>query len=99
MHIVTHLSRKYEALRNAENGWSEEEGGMAQLDDDVGIVMDKLKTMGEDENTIFIFTTDNGKWPSARHEMFYLGQNTVGEGGSQAPPCKPPAKDEDSHAV
>ena len=34
MHIVTHLSPKYEAMRNAENGWSEEEAGMAQLDDD-----------------------------------------------------------------
>ena len=39
MHIVTHLSRKYEKMRNSENGWSEEEAGMAQLDDDVGLVM------------------------------------------------------------
>ena len=39
MHIVTHLSPKYEAMRNSENGWSEEEAGMAQLDDDVGLVM------------------------------------------------------------
>ena len=31
MHIVTHLSPKYEAMRNAENGWSEEEAGMAQI--------------------------------------------------------------------
>ena len=60
MHIVTHLSPKYEALRNAENGWSEEEAGMAQLDDDIGMLMNKLKDMGEDENTIVLFTTDNG---------------------------------------
>ena len=39
MHIVTHLSEKYQKLRNAENGWSIHEAGMAQLDDDVGIVM------------------------------------------------------------
>jgi len=32
MHIVTHLSDKYEKMRNSENGWSEEEAGMAQLD-------------------------------------------------------------------
>ena len=38
MHIVTHLSDKYEKLRNSENGWSEEEAGMAQLDDDIGLV-------------------------------------------------------------
>ena len=37
MHIVTHLSEKYEKMRNSVNGWSEEEAGMAQLDDDVGL--------------------------------------------------------------
>ncbi len=46
MHIVTHLSEKYEKMRNSENGWSEEEAGMAQLDDDVGIVMQYLKDHG-----------------------------------------------------
>jgi hypothetical protein len=38
-------------LRNAENGWSEEEAGMAQLDDDIGLVMQKIKDLGEDDNT------------------------------------------------
>ena len=33
---------------------------MAQLDDDIGLVMQKLKDMGEDDNTIVVFTTDNG---------------------------------------
>lgn len=36
MHIVTHLSDKYEAMRNSQNGWSEQGAGMAQLDDIVG---------------------------------------------------------------
>ena len=92
MHIVTHLSPKYEALRDAENGWSEEEAGMAQLDDDVGIVMDKLKTMGEDENTIVVFTTDNGKGPSARHGIFYLGESTVGEVARKGHPANRPPR-------
>ena len=39
MHIVTHLSPKYEAMRNSENGWSIEEAGMVQLDEIVGSVM------------------------------------------------------------
>src|SRR5881409_2582210 len=52
MHIVTHLSDKYEKMRNSENGWSEEEAGMAQLDDDIGLVMQKLKDLGLDDNTI-----------------------------------------------
>src|SRR5213083_2611233 len=32
MHIVTHLSEKYQSTRNSENGWSIQEAGMAQLD-------------------------------------------------------------------
>jgi arylsulfatase len=31
MHIVTHLSPKYQALRNSKNGWTIHEAGMAQL--------------------------------------------------------------------
>jgi arylsulfatase A-like enzyme len=60
MHIVTHLSPKYEAMRNSKNGWTIHEAGMAQLDDDVGLVMQKLKDMSVDDNTIVVFTTDNG---------------------------------------
>ncbi len=37
MHVVTHLSEKYEKMRNSENGWTIEEAGMAQLDDIVGV--------------------------------------------------------------
>jgi arylsulfatase A-like enzyme len=89
MHIVTHLSPKYEALRNSENGWSEEEAGMAQLDDDVGIVMDKLKAIGEDENTIVLFTTDNGTevftWPDGGQTPFAQAKGTVLEGGFRVP--------------
>ena len=39
MHVVTHLSEKYEKMRNAENGWGVYEAGMAQLDDIVGTMM------------------------------------------------------------
>jgi arylsulfatase len=89
MHIVTHLSPKYEALRNSENGWSEEEAGMAQLDDDVGIVMKKLKDMGVDDNTIVVFTTDNGTevftWPDGGQTPFAQSKGTVLEGGFRVP--------------
>jgi arylsulfatase A-like enzyme len=44
----------------SKNGWSLHEAGMAQLDDDVGLVMKKLKDIGGDDNTIVVFTTDNG---------------------------------------
>ena len=89
MHIVTHLSPKYDALRTAENGWSEEEAGMAQLDDDIGIVMNKLKDIGEDENTIVVFTTDNGTevftWPDGGQTPFAQSKGTVMEGGFRVP--------------
>src|SRR4030088_680777 len=89
MHIVTHLSPKYEAMRNAENGWSEEEAGMAQLDDDVGLVMKKLKDMGVDDNTIVVFTTDNGTevftWPDGGQTPFAQSKGTIMEGGFRVP--------------
>jgi arylsulfatase len=89
MHIVTHLSPKYQALRNSENGWSEEEAGMAQLDDDVGLVMKKLKDMGVDDNTIVVFTTDNGTelftWPDGGQTPFAQSKGTVLEGGFRVP--------------
>ena len=89
MHIVTHLSPKYEALRNSENGWSEEEAGMAQIDDDVGIVMKTLKDMGEDDNTIVVFTTDNGTevftWPDGGQTPYAQSKGTVMEGGFRVP--------------
>ena len=89
MHIVTHLSDKYEALRNAQNGWSEHEAGMAQLDDDIGLVMKKLTDMGVDDNTIVVFTTDNGTenftWPDGGQTPFAQGKGTVMEGGFRAP--------------
>ena len=89
MHIVTHLSPKYQAMRNSENGWSEHEAGMAQLDDDVGLLMQKLKDMGVDNNTIVVFTTDNGTenftWPDGGQTPFYAGKGTAYEGGFRAP--------------
>jgi len=89
MHVVTHLSPKYEALRNSKNGWTIHEAGMAQLDDDVGLVMQKLKDMGVDDNTIVVFTTDNGTevftWPDGGQTPFAQSKGTIFEGGFRAP--------------
>ncbi len=89
MHVVTHLSDKYEKMRNSKNGWSLQEAGMAQLDDIVGDTMAKLKEMGEDENTIVIFTTDNGTetftWPDGGSTPFKGQKGTIYEGGFRAP--------------
>jgi arylsulfatase A-like enzyme len=89
MHVVTHLSPKYAAMMNSENGWSIEEAGMAQLDDDVGIVMQHLKDAGLDDNTIVVFTTDNGTetftWPDGGTTPFAQAKGTIMEGGFRVP--------------
>jgi arylsulfatase len=89
MHVITHLSDKYESLRTPENGWSIEEAGMAQLDDIVGSVMKYLKDNGLEDNTIIAFSTDNGtenfSWPDGGQTPFAGGKGTVLEGGFRAP--------------
>jgi arylsulfatase len=89
MHVVTHLSDKYEGMRTPENGWSIQEAGMAQLDDIVGAVMQKLKDLGIEGDTILGFTTDNGAenftWPDGGQTPFAGGKGTVLEGGFRAP--------------
>jgi arylsulfatase A-like enzyme len=89
MHAVTHLSPKYEAMRTPENDWTMEEAGMAQLDDIVGATLQKLKTMGVDDNTIVVFTTDNGTenftWPDGGQTPFAGGKGTALEGGFRVP--------------
>ncbi len=89
MHVTTHLSPKYEAMRNSKNGWTIQEAGMAQLDDIVGSVMKYLKDNGLDDNTIVMFTTDNGtqtfSWPDGGQTPFYGAKGTGYEGGFRSP--------------
>ena len=89
MHVVTHLSEKYENMRTPENGWSMEEAGMAQLDDIVGAVMQKLKDLNIEGDTILAFSTDNGTenftWPDGGQTPFAGGKGTALEGGFRSP--------------
>ena len=76
-------------MRNSKNGWTIHEAGMAQVDDIVGVVMQKLKDMGVDDNTIVMFTTDNGTenftWPDGGQTPFFGGKGTGYEGGFRVP--------------
>ena len=89
MHVYTHLSPKYQAMETPENGWYTEEAGMAQLDDIVGSVMKHLKDMGVDNNTILVFSTDNGAevftWPDGGMTPFAGSKGMGLEGGFRAP--------------
>jgi arylsulfatase A-like enzyme len=89
MHVVTHLSDKYEQMRTPENGWSIEEAGMAQLDDIVGAVVKYGKDNGLDSNTVIAFSTDNGAenftWPDGGQTPFAGGKDTALEGGFRMP--------------
>jgi arylsulfatase len=89
MHVLTHLSPKYQKLRNAENGWSIQEAGMAQFDDVIGGVMKQLDEMGIADNTIVVVSTDNGaegfSWPDGGTTPFKGWKGMGTEGGFRAP--------------
>ena len=89
MHVFTHLSEKYQAMRNAENAWTIQEAGMAQFDDVIGGVMKQLDAMGIADNTIVVVTTDNGtegfSWPDGGTTPFKGWKGMGTEGGFRAP--------------
>jgi arylsulfatase A-like enzyme len=89
MHIFTHLSPKYKAMMSGETNYGLEEAGMTQLDDIVGAFMKKLEDIGEAENTIVVFTTDNGTevftWPDGGMTPFKSNKGTSYEGGFRCP--------------
>jgi len=89
MHVWTFLSKKYSSMQNSETNYGLEEAGMADLDDNIGTLLKHLDDIGEADNTIVVFTTDNGAevftWPDGGMTPFKNTKGTVGEGGFRVP--------------
>ncbi len=85
MHIFTHLSPEWDG----KTGYGIFADGMAQHDTDVGLLLDKLDELGIADNTIVMYSTDNGAetftWPDGGTTMFRGEKNTQWEGGYRVP--------------
>jgi arylsulfatase len=85
MHIWTHL--KAESV--GKTGLGIYPDGMVEHDAHVGQVLAKLKELGLDQNTIVMYSTDNGaetmSWPDGGTTMFRGEKNTNWEGGYRVP--------------
>jgi arylsulfatase A-like enzyme len=85
MHIFTHLK----AASEGKTGLGIYADGMVEHDGQVGQVLAKLKELGLDENTIVMYSTDNGAetftWPDGGTTMFRGEKNTQWEGGYRVP--------------
>ena len=62
---------------------------LVELDARVGHIMEKVRELGIANNTLIIFTTDNGAWqdvyPDAGYTPFRGTKGTVREGGARVP--------------
>jgi arylsulfatase len=62
---------------------------VVEVDARIGRIMDKVRSLGLDKNTLVVFTTDNGAWqdvyPDAGYTPFRGTKGTVREGGNRVP--------------
>ena len=86
-HVWTNLQPKYE--KQLGNGKGLQDIVMKELDDNVGKVLAKIETLGIADNTIVVFTSDNGPetmtWPDGGTTPFHGEKGTTWEGGYRVP--------------
>jgi arylsulfatase A-like enzyme len=84
-HVWIHLNKKYK--NSTGNGIFAD--GMSELDDVTGALLDKLDELGISENTIVIWSTDNGAeiftWPQGGNHPFKGEKGLTNEGGFRVP--------------
>jgi arylsulfatase len=84
-HVWIHLSEKYD--NKTGNGIFAD--GMSELDDVTGALLDKLDELGVADNTIVIWSTDNGAeiftWPQGGNHPFRGEKGLTNEGGFRVP--------------
>jgi len=85
MHVWTRLSPKYEN----STGYGLYADGMKQLDDIVGELLAKLEELGVADDTIVVFSSDNGAekftWPDGGESPFRGEKGGTWEGGMRVP--------------
>jgi arylsulfatase len=85
MHIFTHLKEE----SKGKTGLGTYPDGMVEHDGHVGQILDKLKELGLDDNTIVMYSTDNGaecfSWPDGGTTPFRGEKNENWEGGYRVP--------------
>jgi len=85
MHVFTHLKEDSQG----KTGLGIYADGMVEHDNHVGEILAKLKELGLEENTIVMYSTDNGSesfsWPDGGTTMFRGEKVTQWEGGYRVP--------------
>jgi arylsulfatase A-like enzyme len=85
MHFRTHSSEK----NKGKSGQGEYNDVMVAHDENIGMMLDKLDQLGIAEDTIVMYSTDNGvhynTWPDAGITPFRSEKNTNWEGGWRVP--------------
>lgn len=85
MHIFTHLKKSLVG----KTGLGIYADGMVEHDRQIGQMLKLLEDLGVDDNTIIMYSTDNGAeaftWPDGGTTMFRGEKNTPWEGGYRVP--------------
>ncbi len=85
MHVWTHLKAESQGV----TGLGTYPDGMVEHDGHIGQLLNKLDELGIADDTIVIYTTDNGAevmtWPDGGTTIFHGEKNTPWEGGYRIP--------------